>query len=162
MITISDSARRIILARGVAYFIDCIIISIALVVIAFLVQLSDVAASLIGLLSPAYFIFFHATSGQTIGKKLFYIKLVDFNTKQKVSVFQAFKRQLIWILYNVVSVVLVTRWFAEYEINTTNLGAVITLSLLISVLVDNNHRGIHDKIGGTVVISSHTGTDNTV
>jgi len=150
MITISDSDRRILIARIAAHIIDGIIIWLLL----FFTKSTGVLATFLSFLSPAYYIYFHAKSGQTIGKQLFYIKVVDFNSLQKISLFQAIKRQLIWLLYVIVIIVLV-EWFPDNENITTNIGFVITFLIFISMLVDKNYGGLHDKIADTIVKSAH-------
>jgi uncharacterized RDD family membrane protein YckC len=159
MITISDSDRRILIARIAAHIIDSIIIWVILALIIFFANLPGVFTTCLDLLSPAYFIYFHAKSGQTIGKQLFYIRVVDVNSLQKISVLQAIKRQSIWLLYVMVTIVL-TLVFPDDENTNNNIGFVITFLLFVSILVDKNYRGLHDKIGGTIVKSAHDSTKN--
>ena len=118
--------------RFFAFFLDKIIISI---IILFFNKVAKITYSypysiLFSLfIDGFYFTYFHGTVGQTIGKKLFKIKVVDKDTYQNIGILRSFLR---WIGYFVSSLFLYLGFFW--------------------VILDKNNQAWHDKIVKTFVI----------
>lgn len=104
-----------------------------------------------------YFVFYQwYKNGQTIGKRLMYIKINDTNNK-KISVERYLLRSV--ILYNIVFKVLdiifllslsKISYLKTYNI-LYNVECSITLVIIISMIFSKNKRGIHDLAAGTIV-----------
>lgn len=87
-------------------------------------------------IGAAYFIYFHGSSGQTIGKKLMAIKVVDIDSGNTIDYSKAFMRWLI-----------------------PGLGAWVSCGLLplldgLWPLWDPKRQALHDKLASTLVIDA--------
>lgn len=116
-------------------------------------------------LSYVYAIVMVGYSGQTVGKRIMRIKVVDHDTEQNVTFEQSFKREAIPVFLVVFSIFF-TEWSSGhtpipgdestlYKLITDLLDYLaITWSLLeiITMLTDPKSRAFHDKIANTVVI----------
>lgn len=114
--------------RFVAYLIDTVIVGV--VVILLWAILGGAGRGLGILVGLAYFTYFDGSpSGQTIGKRLMNIRVVDFQTGGELGYGKAFIRYI----GRLVS------------------GFVCLLGYLWAIW-DEQHQGWHDKIAGTVVV----------
>lgn len=86
------------------------------------------------ILSAAYFIYFHGSSGQTLGKKVMKIRVVDDTTGGSINYATAFKR---WLIPGLVS-----------SFTCGILGIVDGLWPLF----DARRQALHDKVADTQVI----------
>lgn len=107
----------------------------------------------------AYFVVFQGMfHGQTIGKKLLKIKVVDEERKDSASIFQIFIRSLFTmsIISGILNIVLL--YFASrnvYGIINSTLSIIETLFVLavvICIVYRKDKRGLHDMMAGTSVI----------
>lgn len=106
--------------------------------------------------------------GQTIGKMVMKVKVVDKTTEDRLSYFQSFMREAVPIF--LVNTVLLLNYilFSDIDVKTFNLsvlgyvllylplGMVVIWSVLeiVTMLFDEKNRALHDKIADTVVIKS--------
>lgn len=128
-----------------AALIDGILIAIVNVILAlFLGNLVGQAISL--LLSAGYFIYFHATQGQSLGQKAVSIKVIDEQTGELVDYGRAGIRWLVSQIATIASIILGP---------TNPLSGIIGLVMLIGylwMLWDANNQTWHDKAAKTVVV----------
>ena len=108
----------------------------------------------------AYFVVFqYMNKGQTIGKKLLKIKVVDKNTEEHVHFGQCLLRSIIItnIVSNIVSVTLIYILKKGAYTNTymiiTEIESILTFVSIILVLYRKDGRGAHDMIANTQVIT---------
>ena len=96
--------------------------------------------------------------GQTLGKKIMRLKVVDNNTNEKASFFQLTLRSI--ILYNVygeiINVILLNILNQKaYIVTNSILGTITSIIFYISIvmiLMRKDKRGLHDVISNTKVI----------
>ena len=86
------------------------------------------------IIGAAYYVYFHGTTGQTLGKKVLNIKVVDMSTGGTIDYGRAFLR---WLL--------------------PGAGTWVSCGLLPLIdglwpLWDANRQALHDKIANTLVI----------
>ena len=96
--------------------------------------------------------------GQTIGKKILNIKVVDQNTNKPISIIKGLLRSL--IVFSIVSSSLNIAFL--YIFNANNylysyltllaLEGIFTLITTIFILYRKDRRGLHDMISNTIVI----------
>lgn len=95
--------------------------------------------------------------GQTIGKKLFRIKVVD-NNGNNPSVWKYFLRTV--IVYNILLslLILVFAYFLNNKLFIIGTGLVgflnyfVTIGTFILIIVRNDNKGLHDLVAGTKVV----------
>ena len=110
-------------------------------------------------LSAAYFIVFqYMNKGQTIGKKLLKIRVVDKDTKKPISILKGLLRSFIIlsILSGVLGIVLLyivnkENYFLSYA-TIISLEGIFTLITAMLVLYKKDRRGLHDMMANTIVI----------
>jgi len=159
--------------RFVALFIDGIIINI----IVKLITLSFTSIpSIINLLLTfvttnlpyVYSIFLLGRFGQTIGKIITKVKVVDNVSESKIGFYQAFMRDVVPLtivnLALILTLIIVSgEDLSKYEFSTLGkvlLGLPGTMLLIWSILEiitminSNKYRALHDKIADTVVIKT--------
>ena len=106
--------------------------------------------------------------GQTIGKMVMKVKVVDKTTEDRLSYFQSFMREAVPIF--LVNTVLLLNYilFSDIDVKTFNLsalgyvllylplGMIVIWSVLeiVTMLFDEKNRALHDKIADTVVIKA--------
>ena len=121
----------------------------------------------LGLATLAYSILLHGFYGQTLGKMVSKVKVVD-KSEGKLSLRQAFMRDIVPVLSNIVSSVwlifnaktyatfvtatkpavnLMPKWFLIISMSAVIWG----LLEVITMLTNNRRRAIHDFIAGSVV-----------
>ena len=110
-------------------------------------------------LSLAYFVVFqYMNKGQTIGKKLLKIRVVDKETKKEISILKGLLRTFIImsILSGTLSLILlyILNQNTYYIIYGTLLGieTLFVLITIILVLYKKDGRGLHDMMANTIVI----------
>ena len=133
--------------RVAAALIDSLILS-PLIIIDFTVTAWIwLAASAI--VQHAYSIIGHALYGQTVGKRLMRVMVVCAHEHLAVSWSDALLREIFWIATTIA--VLVTERTVMENYGVTTVSIIILCNILVTAIHPRN-RGIHDFIGGTVVI----------
>lgn len=115
-------------------------------------------------ISLLYFgVFAYFTKGQTLGKKIMNIKLVNAHDNKDLKIYQYFIRAIILngILLNLV--ILVAICFNRDTYNSmfyisSNINTILEILIFVTVVL--NGRGIHDYIAGTKVISTKEVIEN--
>jgi len=117
------------------------------------------------LLYAGYFIYSHFKFGQTVGKRLFSIKVVNvFDEKNHISLLQSLKREGVLLMFDVVLLV----YFSIEVMKTNNIedashdysSIVGNCSLawvcieLITMLTNKKRRALHDFLGNSVVVKT--------
>ena len=107
----------------------------------------------------AYFVIFqYMNKGQTFGKKLMKIKIVNRTTKKPITIFKGFIRSM--FIYNVVSSIIgiiliyitnIKNYFIFYG-TISGLESLFILITIFFVLYRKDSRGIHDMMANTEVI----------
>ena len=101
-------------------------------------------------------VFQYFNKGQTLGKKLMKIKVVG--KEKKLTIFNYFLRSL--IVNNLFSMIiciiclLITNKNIYYTLSSgvSNIGSFLLYATFVFVLWRSDERGLHDIIGGTIVI----------
>ena len=108
----------------------------------------------------AYFIIFqYMNKGQTIGKKLLKIKVVDNETKKEVSILKGLLREVFMlnIISSILSVALIYLVSKNIYMNTyLTINEIETVFIIITsilVLYRKDGRGLHDMIAKTIVVA---------
>ncbi len=156
--------------RALALVIDILVITAANTFIE-AIHLDEVIGSnsiFVMMLPYLYMIVATGKYGQTIGKKLINIKVVDFKSEGSVSMAQSFKRE------SVPTMLLLVSWFFTFLFKGSNSAWFINLSALPFVLyigwciaemtsmkIDPRGRTINDKLAGTIVINTASKSDDT-
>jgi len=111
----------------------------------------------------AYFVIFqYMNKGQTIGKKLLKIKVIDNNTKEEISIVKGFLRSLLLLnlLSSALSIVLMRLVSKSVYINTyLTINEIETVFIIVSailVLYRKDGRGLHDMMANTMVIEERS------
>jgi len=112
-----------------------------------------------------YAIFMHGYFGQTLGKMLMNIKVLNHETETAIDIKQALKRESVNLTLNISWVLIILVVATSVEISgTISIGlsfAVIGFGILtmfwgisefITMLLNDKRRAIHDYIGKTVVV----------
>ena len=113
-------------------------------------------------ISTAYSILMHARYGQTVGKWVCKIKIVDHLTATRISLNQAFLRDsglLIGLLYAAAAL-----RGEDFDPNQlTGTAALVAGSWfileIITMLLNKKRRALHDLLAGTVVVRTNVQTD---
>lgn len=107
--------------------------------------------------------------GQTIGKMIMKVKVVDKSTEDTISYSQSFMREAVPIFLVNTVILLNYILFSDVDLKTFNLsvlgnillylptGMILIWSVLeiVTMLFDDKNRALHDKIADTVVIKSN-------
>lgn len=116
----------------------------------------------------AYTVVMHAKFGQTYGKMVCKVRVVDFKTERAITFRQALLREGIPIAVScsiMVYEILLLRGDAEGRFQATTSGALwflVMLQLLwflaeaVTMLTNEKRRALHDFIAGTVVVRTNT------
>ena len=110
-------------------------------------------------LTVAYYVVFqYMNKGQSIGKKLFKLQVVDNDTNKPISILKGLLRTFIIlsILSGTLCIVYVyifnsKNYIISYSI-TLMLEAIFTLTSIMLVLYRKDRRGLHDMMSNTIVI----------
>lgn len=116
----------------------------------------------LNLAGTIYFIAMHTIFGQTVGKMLMKVKVLDASAEAPVKFYQACLRDLPQILFVVGSFVFLNP-LASDEINSPEYVKNPFVILMIlwgfadiaSVFTNEKRRALHDYIGGTVVVRAN-------
>ena len=110
-------------------------------------------------LTIAYYVIFqYMNKGQTIGKKLLNIRVVDKDNENPISILKGLVRSLLIfnILSGALSIIFLYLLGKEtyFNIYGTLVGieAIFMLITIMFVLYRKDHRGLHDMITNTIVI----------
>lgn len=114
-----------------------------------------------------YAIYMVAQRGQTYGKQIVGIKILDFQTESPVSFNQSLKREIVPLI--IVNISLISGWVLFYGVDIQNyefttLGKIIvflpgfiygiwSLLEIVTMLFDDKKRALHDYIAGTVCVN---------
>ena len=110
-------------------------------------------------LTIAYFVVFqYMNKGQTIGKKLLKIRVVDKDTKEPISIFKGLIRS--FIVFSILSGTLCILFLYvfnrdSYFISYSSLlfiEGIFTIITMICVLYKKDGRGLHDMMANTIVL----------
>ncbi len=108
-----------------------------------------------------YSVVMHFRYGQTIGKMVVHVKVVDVSETKAIQLKQALLRDSVWIVLQVVDFALqqflVRSDNSVFWLLTTITGNVAflwTLLETVSMFTNSKRRAVHDFIAGTVVIQS--------
>lgn len=110
-------------------------------------------------LTIAYFVVFqYMNKGQTIGKKILGIRVVDKDTKKTISILKGLLRSFIVfsILSGILCILLLyilnkNNYFISYSV-LLFLEGIFTLTTIMFVLYRKDKRGLHDMVANTIVI----------
>jgi len=110
-------------------------------------------------LTVAYYVVFqYMNKGQTLGKKLLHIQVVDKNTQKPISILKGLLRSCIVlsILSGTLGIILLyilnqNSYFTSYLI-LLMIELIFTLVTVVLVLYKKDGRGLHDLIANTIVI----------
>lgn len=123
-------------------------------------QKANVLQSVISVaLTIAYYVVFqYMNKGQTLGKKLLKIKVVDKDTKEPISILKGLLRSFIIlsILSGTLSILFLyilnrNNYFIGYSV-ILFLEGIFTLTSIILVLYRKDGRGLHDMMANTIVV----------
>lgn len=108
----------------------------------------------------AYFVVFqYMNKGQTIGKKLLKIKVIDNNTKKEVSIIKGLLRSILVfnIISSTVSVSLINilskKTYMSTYLTINEIETIFIIVTAILILYRKDGRGLHDMIANTMVIT---------
>jgi uncharacterized RDD family membrane protein YckC len=152
--------------RLLAGFVDALVIWPVTAAITFFTAdgLSSIASAALFLLGEiawaAYTIIMHAKYGQTFGKMICKVRVVDVKTSDALSIGQAITREIPWIALSVLA--------SGYYFFSASYTALEFLSWLplawlavevVTMLTNEKRRALHDFIAGTMVIRTNTQPD---
>jgi len=116
---------------------------------------------LYSLLPLTYFVVCHGRYGYTIGKKMMNIKVTRVDEKNLIGYSRAFYRESVWFLTNMALIVylIIDNLHSEtIDTNVLRIGfytsIVWSLLELVTMLMNEKRRAIHDFIAGSVVIKT--------
>ena len=110
-------------------------------------------------LTIAYYVVFqYMNKGQSLGKKLLNIKVVDKDTKKPISILKGLLRSFIFlsIFSGTLSIILLhilnkNSYFVSYSI-LISLEVIFTLISMMFVLYKKDSRALHDIMANTIVL----------
>lgn len=119
-----------------------------------------IASLLEPVLWTLYVVIGHGKYGQTIGKKLMNIKVMDLNEQDCIGYTRAFIRESIWFSTVIASLVY---WYLYpsgyagsggtlFELILSSFSVIWLLVEIISMLFNDKRRAIHDLMAGSVVV----------
>ena len=95
--------------------------------------------------------------GKTLGKKIMKLKVVS-NSNKKLTIINFFMRSLLVneVFINILNVIFVNilskNNYVLYNQKIYIITYILEMSIIFSIILDKNHRGIHDYISNTKVI----------
>ncbi len=112
-----------------------------------------------------YVIFMHGYFGQTLGKMVVKVKVLNHDTETDINIKQALRRESVNLVLNICWVLIILAVVASLEMSGIILNglsyAVIVFSILsfvwgvsefVTMLFNDKRRAVHDYIGKTVVV----------
>lgn len=120
-------------------------------------------AIIYSLLGVVYYVYMHAKFGQTIGKWICKVKVLDHDSEDKISTKQAVLRDIVPVVLIPYSIYVYSASYSAWltdatiEQNTLDLFLAFALGMwglleIISMLTNEKRRAIHDFIANTVVV----------
>lgn len=119
------------------------------------------------LIAVSYYILMHYYLGQTFGKMLFKVKVLDI-AEQPITFLQAILRSLPTLIALVISINFNNPQILDGTANPNDIFVaknlvfylatglfLFSLANAITLLVSNKHRALHDYIAGTIVIKTN-------
>lgn len=153
-----------IFSRIVAYFLDHLVIQVLIWVLGVLLIIgSDVATKnkVDTILIAVYFIVLHWLYGQTFGKRLLGLEVVDHVSNGELSFKQAIMRYLPNITLSAIGLMFIYEYdvYGEIIVSTTfwvyiSVTMAWQIAEIICVVINKDNRALHDLIAGTVVIKN--------
>lgn len=159
---------RILLHRFFAYLIDSIILLSIFYLETFLTvpempfTIIIVGVTLYYFCNHFYFIYLHALYGQTLGKMIMKIKVLDIS-ENPISLKQAFLRDILWLTFSFIILISDVYQISSFGITETFRLTYFDNAMMIVLLIwciaefcvalsNKKRRSIHDYIGGTIVV----------
>ena len=100
-----------------------------------------------------YSIYYHTICGQTIGKMLFRVKVVSYQSERDISLIDAVRRDSVPLFFvTIFYLVSIINGLSEVAIVVSAVYIFWGLLEVVSMLTNEKHRALHDYIGKTVVI----------
>ena len=113
-------------------------------------------------LTIAYYVVFqYMNKGQTIGKKLLKIQVVDKDTKKPISILKGLLRSFIVLsilsgtLFIILIYILNSKYYITSYATILMLEAIFTLTTTMFVLYRKDSRGLHDMMANTIVLKEN-------
>lgn len=114
-----------------------------------------------------YSIYFHWKNGQTIGKKVMNVKVIDVSESKGLTFKQAFLRDCIYIVFQIIGVILIVLNIIKigsytedgiepYSSYLSYLSFICFLIEIITMFTNNKLRSLHDLMANTVVINTQS------
>jgi uncharacterized RDD family membrane protein YckC len=114
------------------------------------------------LLSCAYSVLLHAKYGQTLGKMVMKVKIVDDSETKPITLEQAFMRDIVGIAIMAIAIIYLFIKFADIEVIEKGYDDFLipwafswTAIELVTMLANSKRRAVHDFIAGTVVVQTN-------
>ncbi len=112
-----------------------------------------------------YSIYFHWKTGQTIGKKVMKVKVIDVSEDKSLTLKQAFLRDSVYIVLQIAGIILICSniirlgsfsitGIEPYNSYLSLLSLAWFLIEIITMFTNDKRRAFHDLIANTVVINS--------
>ena len=118
-----------------------------------------------GVQFAVYAILMHGLFGQTLGKMIMGVKVLNHDTETKINITQAIRRESVNLILNITWVLLILALAVSLDLYGTIsenlvfavigfgiLSFVWAISEFITMLFNDKRRAIHDYIGKTVVV----------
>lgn len=118
-----------------------------------------------GVQLSVYFIIMHGVYGQTLGKMLVGVEVLNYKDEGRIHIPQAFKRESVNLALNSFWAILVVAITIEMSMHNAISQPLVfssillgifsflwTLSEFVTMLFNKKRRALHDLIGGTVVV----------
>jgi len=123
--------------------------------------------NLYNLVPITYFVFCNYYCGQTLGKSVMNIKVVNYSTEENISFKQSVFRESPWVILSVLSTTCyLLQYFLGYDSITGFNGLLLAFAStfgtywwfleMITMFTNSKRRAIHDFLGGTVVVRSNS------
>jgi len=160
--------------RFFALFIDGIVLSLISFALTIIPQtdskILSIAYSFLTTNIPyMYVVLMIGKYGQTLGKMVMSIKVVDNISEDKIGYYQSFMREAVPISIVNTSIIIIAVLFTDIDLETfefLTLGYIIlyipsgmltiwSILEIVTMLTDEKSRALHDKIADTVVVRSN-------
>ena len=110
-------------------------------------------------LSCAYSVLLHAKYGQTLGKMVMKVKIIDGSEMKPITLEQAFMRDIVGIAIMAIAIIYLFVKFADIQVIEKGYDDFLmpwafswALIELVTMLTNSKRRAVHDFIAGTVVV----------
>jgi uncharacterized RDD family membrane protein YckC len=157
--------------RFIALIIDCIILNIGIKVLELIPATDIKSVSIIHSLVISNSTYLYAVMmvgryGQTLGKMVMNIRVVDNETEESVGYNQAFKREVVPIFLVNLSIITTNIVFSDFDWHNYELSifgylivfiplfmsSIWSVLEIVTMLFDKKSRALHDKVADTVVV----------